>query len=134
VTGGNCYPTNPNNGAGVALQEIRITSGSQCMAYSITGITDMNNAQTTAQTCQRFLCQLQTTVHTVNGLADGNYLIQVLGYKGATSAQNAPLCYISDAMPFAVSGGNTVNIGQIFAPFDDSMDPQNLCNATKPTV
>lgn len=132
VTGGNCSPTNPNLGAGVALEEIRVTSGTQCMAFSITGVTNDNNQPVTEATCDPFICQLETTVHTVSGLPDGQYVLQVLGYKGATSGTNAPLCYISNQMSFTITGSNHPNLQTIFAPFDDSQDTQGLCNATKP--
>ena len=134
VTGGNCNPTNPGNGAGVALEEISVirVSSSQCILLSITGVTNENDQPVTESTCDPFLCQLETTVHTLSGLQDGQYLMAVFGHKGATSAQNAPICYVSDEMGFTISGGNTVNLGQIFAPFDTQFDTQNLCNATKP--
>lgn len=134
VTGGNCNPTNPGNGAGVALEEISVVrlGTSQCILLDITGVTNASDQPVTEQTCDPFLCQLETTVHTLSGLRDGQYLLGVFGHKGATSSQNAPICYVSDEMGFTISGGNTVNLGQIFAPFDTQFDTQNLCNATKP--
>jgi hypothetical protein len=130
VTGGNCNPTNPGNGAGVALEQIDIRKGTQCIAATISNITNENNQAITKPTCAPFICQENATQHVVTGLAPGNYTISVYGFKGATGPTPA-LCYISSAMPFTI-GSSDVNIGQIFAPFDDSMDTQHLCNATKP--
>jgi hypothetical protein len=135
VTGGNCNPTNPNNGAGVALEEISIVlqGSTQCIPFSLTGVTNENNQPVTEEICDTIVCQPESAVHTVTGLQDGQYRMAVFGRKGATSSQNAPICYVSNEMPFTISGGNTVNLGTIFAPFDTQFDNQNLCNATKPT-
>src|SRR5437762_435528 len=129
VTGGNCEPTSVN-GAGVALEELDIRTGTTCVAATISGITDEHNAATTEQTCTQFLCQDVTQQHIISGLAAGSYTIQIYGFKGATSGTPA-ICYISSPMSFSITTQD-VNIGQIFVPFNDSMDTQHVCNATKP--
>jgi len=130
VTGGNCQPTNPGNGAGVALEEIDIRSGNQCMDAAITGITNESNQPDTGATCEQLLCQPVTARHVISGLPTGTYTIQGYGFKGATSGTPA-VCYISQPMNFTISSAD-VDLGTIFAPFDDSLDTQGVCNATKP--
>ena len=133
VTGGNCNPTNPNNGAGVALEEIGLfTASMQRVSADITGVTDENDDEVTERTGTPFLCQEATTVHIIRDLDDGQYLIGVFGYKGATSSTSAPVCYVSTEMAFTIRDGNDVDLGTIFAPFDTQFDTENLCNATKP--
>lgn len=134
VTGGNCNPTNPNNGAGVALEEIGLVrvGTSQCIPLDITGVTDASDREVVENTCDPFLCQEEGTLHTIRDLDDGQYLLAVFGRKGATSSQTAPVCYVSNEMAFTIRNGNDVDLGTIFAPFDTQFDTQNLCNATKP--
>jgi hypothetical protein len=131
VTGGNCSPTNPGNGAGVALEEVRIAQGAACLgSFDMTGVIDENNRPFTARSCQQIVCQPNSIVHTVEDLLPGNYQIQILGYKGATSG-TPRACYYSLAMPFTITNGD-VNLGEIFAPFNPLPADDVFCNATKP--
>jgi hypothetical protein len=134
VTGGNCNPTNPNNGAGVALEEIGLLRGNSttCFEADITGVTDENDDEVTESTCVPYLCQEEGTVRVIRDLPDGQYTLAVFGRKGATSSTSAPVCYVSTEMSFTIRNGNTVDMGTIFAPFDTIFDTENLCNATKP--
>lgn len=121
-----------NGGAGVVLEEIRLSdaAATMCLPFDITGVTNENDQQVTHQTCTKFLCQFRNTLHTIHGLPNGNYLIQVLGYKGATGA-TPYVCYTSQSTPFTING-NDVTLGTggvIVAPFT-STDAR--CNATKP--
>jgi hypothetical protein len=130
VTGGNCNGTNPNNGAGVALEEIRIAGGGACLAFPMSGVINESNVPFTGGTCQQLVCQPNNIVHTIENLPPGNYQVQVLGYKGATSG-TPRACYYSLATPFTITNKDE-NLGQIFAPFDPLPADEVFCNATKP--
>jgi hypothetical protein len=129
VTGGNCNST-ISNGAGVALEEIRIASGSQCLAYTLSGVINENDQPIVTDTCSQLICQPNSVIHTVEGLSPGSYQIQVIGYKGATGA-TPHACYYSLATPFSITNADT-NLGEIFAPFDPLPADDVFCNATKP--
>lgn len=130
VTGGNCTSTNPNNGAGVALEEVRLAQGGSCIPATMTGVINENNQPVSRNTCDQIVCQPNSVVHTIEGLQPGNYQIQLLGYKGATSGA-AHACYYSLAMPFSITNAD-VNLGEVFAPFDPLPADDVFCNATKP--
>ncbi len=113
------------NGAGVSNEEIRVSdaAATQCLPF------DLLVESTTQATCSRLVCYENNVTHTVAGLQAGNYLLQVLGYKGATGP-DPYICYVSDTIPFTV-GSSDVNLGLVVAPFSDQFDPVR-CNATKP--
>ena len=116
----------------VVQQEIRVSdmTHSQCFAFPIGGLTDENNQPTSGMTCTRSVCQPESAQQAIERLPPGDYAIQLFGYKGATGDRTA-LCYISDLLDFTV-GDSDKNLGTLTAIFDTTMDPEHLCDATKP--
>jgi hypothetical protein len=116
-TNGNCV-TIGAGGAGVDQEEIRLSDNppTQCLSgFSIT------TSQGDGTTCSRMSCKDEDAQIVVNGLRDGSYTMQVLGYIGGST------CYISNAQAFTVNGQDIVFTAAIIATFDS-----NSCNTTKP--
>jgi hypothetical protein len=126
---GNCTASNPGGGAGVAVEEIRVSTGGACIPMTLSGILSETNQPTTGQTCSLIVCQPETVVHVLEGLTPGNYQIQVFGYKGAIGPTPVGPCYLSTIRSFTITSGN-VNLGTIVAPYD--LAAPSECDATKP--
>jgi hypothetical protein len=122
-TTSNCGSTQ-TGGAGVAVQEVRVfaASGNTCLPFTLTTSNENH------QSCQTFVCQDRVTVHTIHGLPDGDYDVQVIGYKGATGPNPYP-CYFSNEIAMDITGVN-IDLGNIVAPFSSAIDSR--CDATKP--
>jgi hypothetical protein len=106
---------------GIVHEEIRISTGGACLDA------DVLVGGTPELTCERYVCAEGNVQRTLQDLPPGNYLVQVIGYKGATSATPRP-CYYSDA----VSCTSTACPATITALFDPLPEDEQFCNATKP--
>ena len=107
--------------AGIVHEEIRISTGGQCLDY------ELLVGSSAASTCERYVCAEGNVQRTLQDLPPGNYLIQVIGYKGNLSATPVP-CYYSDAVACTSTSCPT----QITALFDPLPEDEQFCNATKP--
>jgi hypothetical protein len=128
VAGGmNCTAT--PSGSGVAQQEIRLydVGGSTCLDIQI--FTNDNMFPGPFGACETgVICYENNTTQTFADLPDGDYEVEVIGYKGATGG-NTVACYYSGAVPFSAP---TADIGNILAAFDPLPADDAECNATKP--
>ena len=107
--------------AGIVQEEIRISTGGQCLDV------DLLVGNSTEATCTRYVCEEGSVLRTLQDLPPNNYLVQVIGYKGATSA-TPRACYYSDAVTCTQASCPT----QITAIFDPLPADEQFCNATKP--
>jgi hypothetical protein len=121
VLGGNCASTHPDGGAGVVLQEVTITQPgvSQCLLLDVTGRFGGSNEENSTPSCTAYPCQAESVVHAVQKLQNGDYFIQIRGYRG-TAAQ-PKLCYESSNIPFKIEGQD-VDLGVLSVP------PTGTCN------
>jgi len=125
--GGNCQSTDPDGGAGVVQQEIRVTrpGSAQCVAYDVGGLLDESGEAKTTPTCSPYGCQNESLQQHLANLQSGDYVIQVLGYKaGSNGSKN--VCYVSSGIPFTM-GTSDIDLGTITALPDDSANP-GRCN------
>jgi hypothetical protein len=107
--------------AGIVQEEIRISTGGQCLDV------DLLVGGSSEATCTRYVCEEGSVLRTLQNLPPNNYLVQVIGWKGATSAQPRA-CYYSDAVACTQASCPTT----ITSFFDPLPADEQFCNATKP--
>lgn len=130
--GANCTSTTAG-GSGVAQTEIRLfeTGSGMCLDGQYSCL-DAADQPALCGLCAKELCQENSTALQLVLFA-GSYEIDVIGYKGAVAGTEVYSCYAMAApVSFVVGGANTQDLGNLIAPFDDSLHPTE-CNATKPT-
>jgi hypothetical protein len=108
-------------------EEVRVTrvEGAQCLPFRVTGVFDDDGEPLAALACSRFPCQHAATDHILDNLPDGQYVLQVLGYQAVSDGGTA-LCYQTEPLAFAVSGGDA-ELGTLAAPLDPTLDPEERC-------
>jgi hypothetical protein len=95
------------------------------VAYTVAGIFDASGERKTTPACEPFRCQDEPTQMHLADLQNGDYTIEVVGYKaGRAGALNA--CYRSSGIPFTMNGAD-IDLGTIVALPDDSANP-GRCN------
>ena len=107
--------------AGIAQEEIRISTGNQCLDV------DLLVGSSNQATCVRYVCAEGNVLRTLQDMPPNNYLVQVIGWKGATSA-TPHACYYSDAVACTQASCPAT----ITAIFDPLPADEQFCNATKP--
>ncbi|MSP15651.1 MAG: hypothetical protein EXR73_03375 [Myxococcales bacterium] len=131
--GANCTSTTAG-GSGVAQTEIRLfeTGSGMCLDSGQYGCLDAADQPSLCGLCAKEICQENSTALQLVLFA-GSYEIDVIGYKGAVAGNEVYSCYAMAApLSFTVVGGTNQDLGNLIAPFDDSLHPTE-CNATKPT-